>query len=404
MSKHAAYVISLLTVWPLLALACSCVLAQEIVPVEPVSVGIAEQDSGLLHQGACFATDLPPRALCGLDSADHCGCARCKPTWHDGRLMPWNPYHQGEYVGPARPAHISPYRIRVDDQMEFVYRLTRETTALPYKLSVGDTIQFEILVGADLTRELEIQPDGTVLLPLVGSVMAAGRTAEQLQRELIEEFKEYYKDPLIVVSPLRVNTKLEDLRAAVDRRGGRGGQALETRVTPEGTIQLPGIGSVCVQGLTLDELNEELDARYGQLFGGIEVTPILRVRAPRYVYVVGEVAAPGRYTLEAPTSLMQAIALAGGWNAESANLRQVVVFRRGEDWRLMATMLNIRGGLYGRHPLPKDELWLRDSDIVLVPKSYLRVLDDVITLVFTEGLYAAMPPLIFRDVFLRRVR
>ena len=99
---------------------------------------------------------------------------------------------------------------------------------------------------------------------------------------------------------------------------------------------------------------------------------------------------------------MQAIALAGGWNAESANLRQVVVFRRGEDWRLMATMLNIRKGLYGRHPLPKDELWLRDSDIVLVPKSYLRVLDDVITLVFTEGLYAAMPPLIFRDVFLRR--
>jgi polysaccharide export outer membrane protein len=145
-----------------------------------------------------------------------------------------------------------------------------------------------------------------------------------------------------------------------------------------------------------------LDARYGQLFGGIEVTPILLDRAPRYIYVVGEVAQPGRFDLQGPTSLMQAIALAGGWNAESANLRQVVVFRRGEDWRLMATMLNIRGGLYGRQPLPKDELWLRDSDIVLVPKSRLRVLDDVIELVFTDGLYAAIPQLIFRDLIFGR--
>ena len=87
---------------------------------------------------------------------------------------------------------------------------------------------------------------------------------------------------------------------------------------------------------------------------------------------------------------MQAIALAGGWNV-GANLRQVVIFRRGDDWRLMATMLDIRGALYGKYPCPADEVWINDSDIVVVPKAPIRVFDDYIWLVFTQGLWAIVP-------------
>ena len=39
---------------------------------------------------------------------------------------------------------------------------------------------------------------------------------------------------------------------------------------------------------------------------GFEVTPVLLTRAPRYVYVLGEVARPGRYDLQGPTTVMQA--------------------------------------------------------------------------------------------------
>ena len=52
-------------------------------------------------------------------------------------------------------------------------------------------------------------------------------------------------------------------------------------MTPEGTIQLPGLGSVPTQGLTLGELKREIDVRYTQLVEGFEVTPILLERAPR---------------------------------------------------------------------------------------------------------------------------
>ena len=117
-----------------------------------------------------------------------------------------------------------------------------------------------------------------------------------------ELYKKYYKMPAITVTPLKVNTKLEDLRATIDRRAGIGGQSQSVRVTPEGTISLPAIGSVQAQGLTLPELQTELNERYRQVVEGIEVIPILAQRAPRFVYVLGEVNNPGRFELTGPTT------------------------------------------------------------------------------------------------------
>ena len=91
-----------------------------------------------------------------------------------------------------------------------------------------------------------------------------------------------------------------------------------------------------------------------------------------------------------PTTVLQALSMAGGWNV-GAHLKQVVVFRRGDDWRLMATMLDLRAPLYGRQPCPPSEIWLSDSDVVIVPKNPILVADDFINLVFTRGIYGVFP-------------
>jgi polysaccharide export outer membrane protein len=300
-------------------------------------------------------------------------------------------FSQGEYIGPYRDVHVPEYRLRVDDSLEFIYRLTRIESSGPYELNVGDKISVESLIDPNLDRDLVIQPDGSVTLRMLGQVRAARRTVDELRADLEERYKKYYKVPAITVTPLQVNTKLEDLRAAVDSRyGNTGGQTQFAQVTPEGTIQLPAIGSVPAQGLSLDELKQEIDERYAQVVDGIEVTPRLVERAPRFVYVVGEVRSPGRFVLEAPTTAMQAIALAGGWN-NGGNLRQIVVFRRTDDWGLIATKLDLRGALLGERPCPADEIWLRDSDIVVLPKSSLLRADDFIDLLFTRGIYGILP-------------
>jgi len=339
---------------------------------------------------------LGPAAPCEIRAVDGGCCSRgggllsgCR-GWEAARVINWQAFAQGEYCGHERLSHVPEYRIRVDDQLDLVYRLTREETTRPYNLNVGDEIRVESFSDPDLNRDLIIQPDGTITLRLLGQVKATGRTVAQLREELEEAYKQYYKIPTISVTPLKVNTKLEDLRAAVDRRWGVGGQSQAVRVTPEGSISLPAIGSVNAQGLTLPELQTELNERYRQEIEGIEIIPILVARAPRFAYVLGEVRNPGRFVLEGPTTVIQALSMAGSWNV-GANLRQVVVLRRGDDWRLMATMVDLQGVLFAKQPCPAGEIWLSDSDVVIVPKGAILIADDFINLVFTRCIYGVLP-------------
>lgn len=346
-----------------------------------------------------------PYSIWSVDSAAGGGCAEV--GWDSRGCGNWQTFAQGEYVGHARLPHVAEYRLRVGDQLAMYYLRTREVLNQPYELQVGDQIRVESLTAgatatptgtADsstiedgLNRQVIVQPDGTITLPLLGQVRAAGRSIPTLRDILEERYKKYYRVPAITVTAVRIDTRLEDLLETVDARGGiLGGRQLQVTVTPAGRVNLPGISSVYVQGLSITEAKLEIDARYAATIPGVRVTPDLIERAQRYVYVLGEVETPGQFELTGPTTVMQAIALAGGWKV-GANLRQVVVFRRGEDWRMLATMVDVRGALYARRPVPADEIWLNDSDIVLIPKTPIQMADEVIQQVFTRGVYAAVP-------------
>ena len=282
------------------------------------------------------------------------------------------------------------YRLRVDDQLDMLYRITREEIRGQYRLNVGDEVRIESFIDPELNRSLMVQPDGMITLRLLGQVPAAGRTVTQLRDSLEELYKKYYKVPSITVTPSKVNTQLDDLRSVIDRRYGAGGQGANVRVAPDGTISLTAIGYVRAQGLTLSELREEINERYREKIQGMEIIPVLVARAPRFVYVLGEVRQPGRFEMLGPTTVLQAMAMAGSWNV-GANLSQIVVFRRGDDWRLIATMVDLQGALRGKQPCPKGEIWLSDSDVIIVPKGRILEADDFINLVFTRGLYGVFP-------------
>jgi polysaccharide biosynthesis/export protein len=369
-----------------------------------ILVGVRD---GLAQQPCQPVNFAAPFPIWGVDSAAGCGCSEV--GWDARGMIPWQEFAQGEYVGHARTPHVPEYRIREGDVVAIYYRRTREELSRPYELQVGDRIRVESLTAGrastsaaagggeaqptddSISRELVIQPDGTITLPLLGQVRATRRTIPALRDELEEQYKKYFRVPSITVTPLTVNTKLEDLLNTVDSRAGTlGGLQIQVTVTPAGDIQLPGIASVFVQGLTLNEARQEIDSQYDAAIPGVHVTLVLSQRAKRFIYVLGEVAQPGRYELEAPTDVIQALALAGRWTPGS-NLRQVVVFRRGPDWRLMATMLDLRGALYARRPVPADDIWMNDSDIVLVPKTPIQQTDDFIEQYVTRGLYSLVP-------------
>ncbi|MEO8497141.1 MAG: polysaccharide biosynthesis/export family protein, partial [Planctomycetota bacterium] len=329
---------------------------------------------------------------------DDCGTECREARWEASRPIPWEVFAQGDYVGPARTQHVPEYALRVNDVIEVVYWFTHEASDEPYRFEVGDELMIESFSdpslnrgNLDLGRGLMIQPDGTITLRLLGQIPAAGRTVEELREALEERYLEFYKVPSITVTPLKTNARLEALRSAIDARFGQGGQLRRVTVTPEGTIQLPGITSTQANGLSIGELEREIEERYNSEVGpGVNATVTLAQRAPAFVYVIGEVTTPGQYQLQKPTTAIQALTLAGSWN-NGANLREIVVLRRNDNWRLMATKLDLRGALLGERPCPADDIWVRDSDIIIVPKSPILLLDNFINLVFTRGIYGIVP-------------
>ena len=79
----------------------------------------------------------------------------------------------------------------------------------------------------------------------------------------------------------------------------------------------------------------------------------------------------------------------------------MIIFRRGGfdiervhaafDALAHPELCRVRGALYGHSACPADEIWLNDSDIVVVPKSPILVADDMINLIFTRGVYGVVP-------------
>lgn len=362
--------------------------------VAPCGCGSAAE-----YSGNCGGTSA---AACGggcpscLQGIDCRWAAGAEARWNDMQPLDFQPLAQGEYAGPARLAHLAQYRLRPNDQLQMVYLITRRQTVGAYRLAVGDEVLIESISNPEelqrgtLEHGLAVQPDGTITVQMLGQIHAAGLTVPQLRELLEQEYEKYFDEPSIDVTPVKTNTLAEDIRNAVGGQSGFSQQVLTVRVTPDGKVRLPGVGAVNVQGLTLEELKREINLQYEQIVVGLEVEPILAEQAPHYVYVLGEVAVANRFQLEAPTTVLGAISMAGGY-LPGANMRQVVVFRRAEDWRMITTMLDLRGAVLAKRPTPADEIWLRDGDVVIVPKSPIRVFNHFVQQVFTEGIYGVVP-------------
>jgi polysaccharide export outer membrane protein len=68
-----------------------------------------------------------------------------------------------------------------------------------YRLVTGDKLRIEVYKDAQLSQSLQIRPDGKITLPLVGDVVAAGKTSAELRDTLTTSLKEYIGNPVVTV-------------------------------------------------------------------------------------------------------------------------------------------------------------------------------------------------------------
>lgn len=175
-----------------------------------------------------------------------------------------------------------------------------------YRLRPGDTIQITVLEDPELDRQVLLPPDGRISMPLAGTFKAEGQTTDGLEATIRSRLRNKFVQP------------------------------------PNVTVSLT----------SLAEIDEEEEEEIEQAA----------------VYVLGEVARPGRYEYdtETPIDVLQALSLAGGLGPFAARGR-IQVREQSEDIQTLR-LFDYDAVEDGLINTPRDLAALSDGAIVIVPE------------------------------------
>src|SRR6185503_2115856 len=136
------------------------------------------------------------------------------------------------------------------------------------------------------------------------------------------------------------------------------------QVRPDGKITLPLVGEFVATGRTPTELRDTIATSLKEYITNPTVTVIVVEALASQVFVMGEVTHPGPMQLHGPTTILQALAMAGGFK-EFANTKDVKVLRpRGGGNNSVETIkFNYKDVVNG----DAKPFYLRSGDTVIVP-------------------------------------
>lgn len=75
-----------------------------------------------------------------------------------------------------------------------------------YILGPEDVLDIAVWKNADLSKTVTVRPDGKISLPLIGDVVAVGRTASQLADAISAKLKDYKENPQVSIVVSQVNS------------------------------------------------------------------------------------------------------------------------------------------------------------------------------------------------------
>src|SRR3954470_11154185 len=137
-------------------------------------------------------------------------------------------------------------------------------------------------------------------------------------------------------------------------------------VQPDGFVMLRGVGDMHVAGKTVPELTESLQGLYGKFLAQPVVSVVLKDFEKPYFIANGQVEKPGKYELRGDTTVVEALAIAGGLNGKAKH-SQVLLFRRvSQEW-VEAREVDVKKMLNGKNL--NEDVHLKPGDMIYVPKS-----------------------------------
>lgn len=136
-------------------------------------------------------------------------------------------------------------------------------------------------------------------------------------------------------------------------------QSLQVR--PDGKITLPLIGDVTAAGATSSELRDRLTSSLKEYNSNPVVTVIVVETVPPEFFVMGEVNTAGTYVLKGQVSVLQALAMAGGFK-DFAKTKDIRILRKTPTG-VETLKFNYKVAVKGEGP----QIFLRPGDTIIVP-------------------------------------
>jgi polysaccharide export outer membrane protein len=158
-----------------------------------------------------------------------------------------------------------------------------------YVLGPGDQLDISVWKDEALTRSLAILPDGKISFPLVGELMAAGKTVAQLKKDIEGRLSRFIPDPVLSLEVKQVNSQI--------------------------------------------------------------------------IYVIGRVNTPGRFVLNVNVNVLQALAIAGGFNPFADKSKVKIIRNEGGKTRIIAFDYD----LVVKKERLEENIGLKRGDVIVVP-------------------------------------
>lgn len=248
-----------------------------------------------------------------------------------------------------------------------------------YLLGPEDVIEITVWGHEDLKRTVPVSLEGTITFPMIGEVRAAGKSTQQLEKEMAAKLgdgyltnpqitltvKEYKSQKVFVMGEVKTPgtypvTKDNNLIFALSQAGGftkdAGEEVVVIRPQDPSKRGKMTLEEAAAAKETIFQVNLK-EALAGDRKNNIPIRDGDSIVVPKMplFYVMGEVKNPGQYNLERGTTVLMGISIGGGLTPKAAPNRTKIV--REVDGKKTEIKVNM-------------ETPVQRGDTIIVPESF----------------------------------
>jgi polysaccharide export outer membrane protein len=266
-----------------------------------------------------------------------------------------------------------------------------------YQIRLGDRVRSSVWGESELTADATVMPDGTVSLPLIGTVPVVGKTVPEVTGEVRQAYARYLKEPRVSLSCVPRNPPQVYFEGAVPRPGPVDYDPQLRLMDYLGLVGGPSPGAdlsrvVITSGRGPDLTRTAMTVAVACQPAGQSQNPVLRpgdtvwIGKALPVGVIGAVVKPGAFEYQAGFRLSDYLSLAGGPTNRAILKRTVLKRNDGSQVCLVDLSAALRAP-----DSPEANPVLAPGDVVTVPEAFLAG-----TLEWSDVLRALAGPLIWR--------